>query len=43
MFAFPFIILAIVIAAAGAFVLALVGGWLGELAQAGWERRHRPA
>jgi hypothetical protein len=39
----PFPLLAIVIAAAGAFVLALVGGWLGELAQAGWERRHRPA
>ncbi len=36
----PFPLMAIIIAALGAFVLALVGGWVGELAQLGWHRAH---
>ena len=36
----PFPLLAIIIASACAFCLALVGGWIGELAQVSWQRTH---
>jgi MFS family permease len=36
----PFPMLAIIIASVCAFCLALVGGWVGELAQVSWQRTH---